>query len=180
MENIKFALFSIIILALLAFLGYWAFSSIESGSAHLNNQELKTVTQENEDLKEEISNLKNKITVLESKIKEQTTIVPEPEIVIEKPKPVEQTLLKYQTLIDELQKLVTDNVFMKKGSQGPRVGTVQNFLNLYNKTSIKIDNDFGPSMETLIKKFQTDQKLTADGEVGPNTYKKMIDWLKKQ
>jgi cell division protein FtsB len=180
MENFKFGIFSIIVLALLVFIGYWAFSTIESGSSHLKNQELKNLKQQNEELKEEISDLKNQITILESKAKEQVAVAPEPEKVVEPTKPTEVATLKYQTLINELQKLVDGNVYMKEGSSGTRVGIVQKFLNLYNNTSTKVDNDYGPGMETLVKKFQTDQKLTADGEVGPNTYRKMIDWLKKQ
>lgn len=182
MENIKFGLFSIIILALLVFIGYWAFKNMESGSSHLVNQELKSLKEENLDLKEEIKSLNNKITVLESKTtKEADPVVVEKEVSIPVSKPVEEVVsLKYQSLINELQKLITDNIFMKKGSQGPRVGIIQKFLNLYNNTSTRVDNDFGPSMEALVKKFQTAEKLSADGEVGPNTYKKMIDWLKKQ
>jgi murein L,D-transpeptidase YcbB/YkuD len=182
MENFKFLLFSIIILALLGFVGYWTFSTMESGTTHLANQELKQLKEENTNLKQEVFSLKNEITILESQIiKESDTVVIEKEVPIPEPKPVEEVVtLKYQSLINELQKLINDNVFMKKGSQGPRVGTVQKFLNLYNNTSNRVDNDFGPGMETLIKKFQTAEKLTSDGEVGPNTYKKMIDWLKKQ
>ncbi len=176
MENFKYALFSIVVLALLTFIGYWAFSSIESGSSHLNNQEIKDLSQENKDLKDEVLSLKNEITILESQIKEQIYEVVK-EDVVEKTEP---TILKYQSNIDALQKLINDKIYMKKGSKGSRVGTVQTFLNIYNKTSTKIDNDYGPGMETLIKKFQADQKITVDGEAGPGTFKKMIEWLKKQ
>ena len=69
---------------------------------------------------------------------------------------------------------------MKVGSKGTRVGTVQNFLNLYFKTSKKIDNDFGATMKADVIKFQKAVGLTADGQTGPTTYLKMIDWLKKQ
>jgi murein L,D-transpeptidase YcbB/YkuD len=180
MENIKFGLFSIIILVLLLFVGYWAFKNMESGSSHLANQELKNLKQENEDLKMEITSLKNQVTILESKITIEKVPV-EVETIKEEPKdttPEPVVAVKNQSLINELQKLVDGNIYMKKGSQGPRVGTIQQFLNLYNKTSNRIDNDYGPGMEASIKKFQTAEKLSADGQVGPNTYKKMIDWLK--
>ncbi len=181
MENIKFGLFSIIILALLLFVGYWAFQNMESGSSHLANQELKNLKLENIDLKEENKDLKNKITILESeKVKEDTPVVIEKEVQVETPTPEKPVVLKYQSLINELQKLIDGNIYMKKGSKGPRVGTIQNFLNLYNKTSNRIDNDFGPTLEASLKKFQTTEKLTPDGQVGPSTYKRMIDWLKKQ
>ena len=181
MENIKFGLFSIIILALLLFVGYWAFQNMESGSSHLANQELKNIKQENIDLKEENKDLKNKITILQSEsAKEPVEVEIKQDVVVETPKQTQVIVLKHQDLIDELQKLIDGNIYMKKGSKGPRVGTIQNFLNLYNKTSNRIDNDFGPTLEASLKKFQTAEKLTPDGQVGPSTYKRMIDWLKKQ
>lgn len=181
MENIKFILFSIIILALLGFIGYWTFSTIESGTTHITNQEIKKLKDENIDLKEQIFILNNKITILESEgIKNPVEVEIKQDVVVETPKPTQVIVLKHQDLIDELQKLIDVNIYMKKGSKGPRVGTIQNFLNLYNKTSNRIDNDFGPTLEASLKKFQTAEKLTPDGQVGPSTYKRMIDWLKKQ
>lgn len=81
-------------------------------------------------------------------------------------------------LTDKLQGLITDKIYMKKGSRGTRVGTVQKFLVAYG-VSVKIDNDYGDTTVNGVKKFQTDQKLTADGQAGPSTYQKMIDWLNK-
>lgn len=112
---------------------------------------------------------------MQSQIEEQIKI--EEEKIVETPDPV---VLKYPSLINEIQKLVDSNIYMKKGSRGTRVGTVQKFLNIYNGTSSKIDNDYGPGMETVIKKFQKDQGLTSDGEAGPNTFRKMVNWLKKE
>ncbi|HYD90300.1 MAG TPA: peptidoglycan-binding domain-containing protein, partial [Flavobacterium sp.] len=83
-------------------------------------------------------------------------------------------------LINELQKLIDDNIFMKEKSSGTRVGTVQTFLNLYNNTSKRVDNDYGAGTKADVIKFQKAVGLTADGEAGPNTYRKMIEWLKKQ
>lgn len=180
MKNFKYGLFSIIVLVLLTFIGYWAVSSIESGSSHLDNQKLKELTEENEDLKEEISSLKNEIIVLRSQVEEQVKVSQEPEVIKEETKPTESVTLKYQSLINDLQKIVDEKIIMKKGSKGTRVGTVQKFLNIYNNTSNRIDNDYGSSMETAIKNFQKSQGLTADGEAGPGTFRKMIDWLKKQ
>lgn len=175
MENFKFAIFSIVILALLAFIGFWAFSTIESGSSHLGNEELKETIKENKDLKNQVSDLKSEIVSLESQIEEEIE-----EEIIENQEPEESTVLKYQSLINDIQKLIDSNIYMKRGSRGTRVGTVQKFLNMYNNTSNNIDNDYGPGMQTTIKKFQKDQGLTSDGEAGPNTFRKMIDWLKKQ
>lgn len=109
-------------------------------------------------------------------IPEEEISVPEPE---PEPKPVgEDAGTKDTTLIDEIEDLIADQVFMKKGSRGTRVGTVQKFLKRYG-ISITADNDYGDSTVTAVKKFQSEQKITADGETGPGTYKKMIEWLQK-
>lgn len=85
---------------------------------------------------------------------------------------------KHADLIAKLQKLIDDKILMKKGSQGTRVGTVQEFLNLYNGTDARIDNDYGDTTANAIKKFQSEQGLSADGQAGTGTYAKMIEWLK--
>jgi len=184
MENFKFTLFSIFILTLLGFSGYWAFSTIESGSTHVDNQKQKKLEQTNEDLTKELTQLKKEISLLneEQLHKEQEALsntIPEPTPVVNNT-PTKTTVLKYQSLIDELQKLVNGKVFLKNKSQGPSVGTVQNFLNIYNNTSLKVDNDYGASTVTAVKGFQKAQGLTQDGEVGPGTFQKMINWLKSK
>lgn len=84
------------------------------------------------------------------------------------------------TLKSELERLISDNIIMKRGSRGTRVGTIQRFLNLYNGTSSTVDNDFGPGTENRLRDFQRSEGLTADGQSGPATYRKMIEWLDKQ
>ena len=69
---------------------------------------------------------------------------------------------------------------MKEKSYGTRVGTIQTFLNIYNNTTKKVDNDYGAGTKTDVIKFQKAEKITADGEAGPSTFLKMIDWLKKR
>lgn len=58
MENFKFVLFSIIVLGALGFAGYWAFSTIESGSYHVNREKQEQMIRENEELKKENTDLK--------------------------------------------------------------------------------------------------------------------------
>ncbi|MCE9548824.1 peptidoglycan-binding protein [Candidatus Nomurabacteria bacterium] len=69
---------------------------------------------------------------------------------------------------------------MKEKSRGTRVGTVQTFLNIYNGTTKKVDNDYGAGTKADVIKFQKAVGLTADGEAGPSTFAKMIDWLETQ
>lgn len=183
MENFKFILFSILVIALLGLGGYWAFSTIESGSTHVDSQKQKELTQRNVELEKQVTDLTREIGLLKATQDEQAqnaqaildTQITNPVTI---PTPVKTTVSKYQSLIDELQKLVDNKVFLKNKSQGPSVGTIQKFLNIYNNTSLKVDNDYGASTATAVKSFQNAQVLTVDGETGPSTYLKMISWLK--
>lgn len=192
MENLKFTLFSILVIVLLGLGGYWAFSTIESGSTHIDNQKQKELIQRNIELEKQVADLTREAGLLKAtqdeldqKTQEEalitnTPVAPtttKPTTTTTPTKPT-TTVSKNQSLIDDLQKLVDGNIFLKLKSQGVAVGTVQKFLNIYNNTSTKVDNDYGASTVTAVKNFQKAQSLTADGETGPNTYKKMISWLK--
>lgn len=186
MDNFKFILFSIFILALLGFSGYWAFSTIETGSTHVDSQRLKESEQKNEELNKEVVQLRREISLFQSEkeaqlAKEQEILasnVSEAPTPVVTPTPVKNTVSKYQSLINDLQKLIDGKIYLKNKSQGPAVGTLQKFLNIYNNTSTKVDNDYGVSTATAVKAFQKAQGLTQDGEVGPGTFSKMISWLK--
>jgi murein L,D-transpeptidase YcbB/YkuD len=192
MENFKFIIFSILIIILIGLSGYWAFSTIESGSVHVSNQERRALEQKNKELEDELAETKKNIALLESEkeaeakaeaditTEEKNTAVETPKTEATPTPPTKTTVLKYQENITALEKMVSGNIYLKKGSQGAYVGTVQKFLNIYNKTSNKIDNDYGDGTVTLVKNYQKAVGLTADGEAGPNTYKKMIAWLKTQ
>jgi hypothetical protein len=84
---------------------------------------------------------------------------------------------KHQVLIAELEKLIADTIYMKVGSRGTRVGTVQKFLNLYLDKDLTVDNDYGNGTKSRVAAFQKTEGLSADGQAGPVTYKAMIDWL---
>ena len=174
MEKLKFILFSIVVLTLLGLIGYWSVVTLQSGTEQATSKKLEQLQKENESLKTKIEDLTSKLATSESKL---IKFDQPPEI----PKPKSTpTVYKYQKLIDELQKLANDKVFLKLKSSGSRVGTVQQFLNIFNNTLNKVDNDYGASTKTAIIAFQKAQGLTADGEAGPTTFSKMIDWLKKQ
>jgi len=177
MENFKFFVTSIIILAILGIAGFWAFATLESGSEHGNKQELKNLENKNEELEKQISVLERELADLRpGPVKEtEETVTP----IKEETRPT-TVVYKYQSLINELQALITDNVIMKEKSRGTRVGTLQNFLNLYNNTTKRVDNDYGKTTKIDISNFQKAVGLSQTGETGPSTYQKMIDWLKKQ
>jgi len=64
---------------------------------------------------------------------------------------------------------------IKKGSKGEDVGSWQMFLRGIGLYYVTIDNDFGDVTESATKTFQRNNKLTADGVVGENTYKKAVE-----
>ncbi|KKT19097.1 MAG: hypothetical protein UW02_C0015G0001, partial [Candidatus Nomurabacteria bacterium GW2011_GWB1_43_7] len=43
----------------------------------------------------------------------------------------------------------------------------------------RVDNDYGAGTKTDVMNFQKAEGLSADGEAGPNTFLKMIDWLEE-
>lgn len=188
MENLKFTLFSIVIIISLGLGGYWAFSTIESGSTHVDVQKQKELKQKNIDLEKQVADLNRQVglfqatqdvqaqqnqDILDSQVRGVTT----PTTLTKTTNLPTITVSKNQSLINDLQKLVDGNIFLKNKSQGPAVGALQKFLNIYNNTSNKIDNDYGVSTATAVKNFQKDLGLTIDGETGPSTFKKMISWL---
>ena len=86
---------------------------------------------------------------------------------------------KNQTLIAEIQKLVDEKVQMTSGkSKGTRVGTLQEFLNIYDKKNVEPNNNYGPTTTERVKAFQKAQGVTVSGNAGPQTFTKMIEWLK--
>lgn len=82
-------------------------------------------------------------------------------------------------LATQLQKLLDAKTVLKVGSKGPAVGYVQQFMNLYFKKNLKIDNDFGKTLETNVKTFQKAVGLPQTGQVGTQGLTKMIEWLNK-
>lgn len=76
-------------------------------------------------------------------------------------------------------KAVTDVGVLKKGSRSSVVTQLQKFLNYYNKTELTLDGDFGQKTHLGVLMFQKSQKLTQDGQVGPNTWKAIQAICKK-
>lgn len=61
---------------------------------------------------------------------------------------------------------------MNRGSSSDEVKVLQNYLKDYYPY-VKPDGNFGPLTEKAVKQFQADNKLTVDGQVGPETLGKL-------
>jgi len=186
MENLKSFLFSVLLLALLGAIGYWAFNTLESGGEYRVTEEVKQLKKENQELKKEIEDIKNTLakTQSQAQVKEPEPVAKPITPIEQKPaeKPIATPVVKYknQILIDEIQKLINLKITLKLKSIGPRVGTVQKFFNVFNNTTNKIDNDYGTTTAKQVSAFQQLNGLKVTGEVDSNTFSKMIEWLKKQ
>jgi hypothetical protein len=60
-----------------------------------------------------------------------------------------------------------------RGATGPVVGEIQTALNK-DGAKLKVDNDFGPMTESVVRTFQRKNKLVDDGIVGPRTWKALF------
>ncbi len=57
---------------------------------------------------------------------------------------------------------------VKKGAKGNITKLIQ------EKVNVKVDGSYGPDTYNAVKKYQTDNKLSADGIVGKNTWRKLL------
>lgn len=179
METFKAYLLVVGFIGALGFGGYWAVVSLEDPVKISDTEDIRIVAQTpvssvvNTDAPESVDS-----EVLGEETSNQET-VSATENATSNQGQTPTASSQYSELISRLERLVADNVLMKEGSRGTRVGTVQEFLNIYNGTNNRVDNDYGPGTETGVREFQRVQNLTADGQTGPNTYRKMIEWLQK-
>ncbi len=182
MNEFKYQLVNFFLLALLGTGIYWAFTTIDNSIIYDKNrilQESEITNSETE--KNEISFVDEQEHSSSEKEKEKETnsgdVFPQKEN--EEVNQERKLSQEEQQLLAKLQGLIDDNIYMKIGSHGTRVGTVQKFLNWYFDTSKKVDNEYGPGTKADVKKFQEKEGLENDGLAGPDTYRKMIEILKK-
>lgn len=171
MTNRQFHVFLGVLMLVFAGLGYWSYRTIdftpsESDSADTVPQVL-VQAQPIESTDVETSHPA-----------EQTPKPP-----VETPKPAEDVSqkpipAKYADLGARLSKLISDKIVMKDTSYGTRVGTIETFMNVYDGGNTKVVNKYSSELITRVKKFQTEMKIQSDGLGDPETYQKMIDWLK--
>lgn len=62
---------------------------------------------------------------------------------------------------------------LKKGARLPAVGVVQKLLN-QTGASLTVDGGFGSLTKAAVQKFQRERGLTADGDIGKNTYPRLV------
>jgi hypothetical protein len=181
METFKSIIFSILILTIFGAVVFWSITTLQSGSSFLADQKIKQLQVENDNLKKELKNIpigQNVAEIIPVETAPVVKVDTTPVVVEQKPI-ITPTLNKNQSLINEIQKLIDKKIIIKLKATGTSVGTLQKFLNVYNNTSNRVDNDYGKTSQTLMIAFQKSEGLTANGEVSLTTFNKMIDWLKK-
>lgn len=180
METFKAYLLIVGFIGALGFGGYWAVVSLEDPVKISENDDIRIVAQTPVS---SVVDTAGSESVSAEVLGEETTsqdsvISPSVEVGDDTATQTQTTSpSQYTELIGRLERLIADNVLMKNGSRGTRVGTVQEFLNIYNGTNNRVDNDYGPGTESRVREFQRAQNLTADGQTGPNTYRAMVEWL---
>lgn len=65
-----------------------------------------------------------------------------------------------------------DLVILRRGMKGPDVAWVQMRI---GPLSLDIDGDFGPLTEIAVKRFQLDNGLNGDGEIGLRTWRMLLN-----
>jgi peptidoglycan hydrolase-like protein with peptidoglycan-binding domain len=163
----KFQFVAALFFIALGAVGHWAFSSLDFGKAREvvmeDVQDVTTAAQDISDITDSLADLTEEIEQ-----NNQTEELDTTQVVTPNP---------HASLIADLEELISDEIYMKVGSRGTRVGTVQEFLNVFNDTTGGIDNDFGNGTKSKVIAFQKEVGITADGAPGPNTYLAMITWL---
>ena len=71
--------------------------------------------------------------------------------------------------VDESKNIPT----LRRGSQGDEVADLQTILNARYGADLEVDGNFGKATEAAVKAFQKANGLTADGVVGPKTWKSL-------
>ncbi len=150
MNEFKYQFVNVLLLALLGFGIYWAFTTIDNGIIY------------DKDLIEDPApeqQVKEPETPIFSNTKPQGDLNTEPvqsnPSVVDAQEPKERVLSENeQYLVTKLEGLIKDKIQMKKKSRGTRVGTVQKFLNLYFGKEEVVDNQYGPGTIERVKQFQ--------------------------
>lgn len=192
MDKVKSFLIWIVALAAIGVLGFWSLTHLKSGSSFVMEQKVKDLTEQNATLQKEVDDLTDQLAQAQAQINAAEQSQANAQVAATAPAPSPSSsnssssssstskTYKYQSLINSLQSLSSKGITMKPKEGDASVGYVQQFLNLYFKTSTKVDNDYGTGTQKAVASFQKDQGLKSDGLAGPTTFDKMVAWLKKQ
>jgi peptidoglycan hydrolase-like protein with peptidoglycan-binding domain len=157
MKSASFTILTLLVIAALGAGGYFAITSLKDPGSYIPKNSAK------------IGDLHQLQTEPES-----TVVTPNPApVVVTTPEPVQNSLQA------NIQSLIDKKVTLKVGSRGVNVGYIQTFMNAYFNKTLKVDNDFGKTLEGNVKAFQKASGVTQTGQIGPTTLSKMIDWLDK-
>ena len=161
MKSISFTIITVLVIGALGAGGYFAIKSLRDPKLYIPKTSVK------------IGDIHQLQTEPQS-----TVVTPEPAapVVVETPTPSTSTGDDLQA---NIQNLIDKKVTLKVGSRGANVGYIQTFMNAYFKKTLKVDNDFGKTLEANVKAFQKAVGVTQTGQIGPSTLGKMIDWLNK-
>jgi murein L,D-transpeptidase YcbB/YkuD len=176
MNDFKFTLISSFVFIVIIGLGALAFVALEPGDTNGSRQVVSKLEASLAEKDEALQTALRRISELESDNKQLTP----DKVEVKEPTTTSSTPTSNDnaSLISSLESLKSRGVILAPGNSGPDVGTIQKFLNVYNKTSGGVDNDFGPNMRKRVEAFQADQKISVDGGVGSGTLTTMINWLK--
>lgn len=170
MKTAHFNLILIGLLAVVGALGYVSFSTIRFGTANVDSVKEATGTQ-----------MPAPADTAPTTPADTAAVTPETPATTTPETPAAATTgvpAKYADLAKRIQGLIDDQVQMKAGSSGTRVGTVQEFLNVYDPAgSVTPNNNYGPATTTRTKKFQAEVGVPTSGYAGPKTYAAMLKWL---
>lgn len=178
MNELKYQITQFIFLALLGLGAYWALTHLDNGISYSRDQIV---------VRDDTANTADDLPLIDDNAEvalptEDTPVIedtPEPTETTT-PTPSPDLTSAEKELVTALERLISDQIYMKVGSRGTRVGTVQKFLAYYFPTkTVSTDNDYGPGTKTLVEQFQTAEGLTADGQAGPSTYQAMIDVIEE-
>jgi len=157
MKSASFTIITLLVIGGLGVGGYYAVHSLKDPASYIPATTPR------------IGDLHRLETEPQSTVIEPTTPAP----VVITPDPIEGDLKT------NIQSLIDKKITLKVGSKGPNVGYVQEFMNSYFKKNLKVDNDFGKTLEANVKAFQKATGVSQTGQIGPTTLGKMVDWLGK-
>lgn len=169
MKSFAFTFSTIIIIGILGYGGYRALTSLTSPSLYVSKD-----TEKLGDLYPLSSHPEDGQGSVATSVPTSPT-VPDTQPV---PTPTPASTPTSNNLETSLETMVDAKASFKKGAKGISIGYIQKFMNIYFKKNLKIDNDFGKTLEADVKKFQSQNKISQTGQVTQSTLQMMVMWLK--